>query len=206
MLCRRTMPHSAVLARREARVEGGGHPWLRSGAPRACRSDPSGRDDGSVPRRDGPHRQPTCQAAHGRLLRVRSGPLGDTSATGAVLGAMGRTRASGPRTDRSPTTSSNPPPNTPAPSRGHRGSSDTRSMTAAWIPTQDSCHGSRTEIGRGMGIGVTERDNDEDTERDEGVISPGDRSQHDSGPNLHQRCRTRGVSSPGASTYTHSHT
>ena len=89
MLCRRTMPHSAVLARREARVEGGGHPWLRSGARRACRSDPSGRDDGSVPRRDGPHRQPTCQAAHGRLLRVRSGPLGDTSATGAVLGAYG---------------------------------------------------------------------------------------------------------------------
>ena len=63
-----------------------------------------------------------------------------------------------------------------------------------------------TEIGRGMGVEVTERDDDGDRERDEGVIHSAARSQQDRGPNLHQRCRTRGVSSLEASTYTPSHT
>jgi hypothetical protein len=83
---------------------------------------------------------------------------------------------------------------------------------------QDSCHicrsGGRwlwrstgigrwtnvTEIGRGTGVAVTERGHDES------VIHPAARSQPDGGPNLHPRCRTRGVSSLRASTYTPSHT
>ena len=55
-----------------------------------------------------------------------------------------------------------------------------------------------TEIGRGMGVEVTERDRNDDRERDEGVISPADRSQQGRGPNLHQRCRTGSVSRLGA--------
>ena len=60
--------------------------------------------------------------------------------------------------------------------------------------------------GRGMGVEVAERDHDDDRERVEGVISPAARSQHDRGSNLHQRCRTGGVSRPRASIYTPSHT
>ena len=46
-----------------------------------------------------------------------------------------------------------------------------------------------TEIRCGMGVEVTERDHDEDRERDDGVIYPVARSRQDRGPNLHQRCR-----------------
>ena len=60
--------------------------------------------------------------------------------------------------------------------------------------------------GRRLGVEVTERDHDDDRERDEGVINPAARSQHDRGSNLHPRCRTGGVSSPRVSTYTPSHT
>ena len=54
------------------------------------------------------------------------------------------------------------------------------------------------QSGRGTGVEVTERD--------DGVIHPAARSQHDRGSNLHRRCRTRGVSSPKVSIYTPSHT
>ena len=60
--------------------------------------------------------------------------------------------------------------------------------------------------GRGMGVEVPETDHDDDRERVEGVISPAARSQHDMGSNLHQRCRTGGVSRPRALIYTPSHT
>ena len=63
-----------------------------------------------------------------------------------------------------------------------------------------------TEIRYGMGVEVTDRDRDEDRQRDEGVIGPAVRSQQGRGPNLHQIRRTRGVSSPRASDYTPSHT
>ena len=54
------------------------------------------------------------------------------------------------------------------------------------------------ESGRGSGVEVTERD--------EAVIDSTARSQHDKGSNLHQRCRTRGVSSLRVPIYTPSHT
>ena len=63
-----------------------------------------------------------------------------------------------------------------------------------------------TEIRYRMGVEVTERDGDGDGQPNEAVISPAARSQQDGGPNLHQICRTRGVSSPGVSNYTPSHT
>ena len=63
-----------------------------------------------------------------------------------------------------------------------------------------------TESGRGMGVEVTERDHDENRERDEGRDQPCRPITTRQRLNLHQRCRTRGVSSPRASTYTPSHT
>lgn len=56
-----------------------------------------------------------------------------------------------------------------------------------------------------MRVEVTERDGGEDGSGAMGVISPAVRSQRDRVPNLHPRYRTRGVSSPSASTYTPSH-
>ncbi len=63
-----------------------------------------------------------------------------------------------------------------------------------------------SESARGSGVEVTERDHDDDRERVQGVINPPARSQHDRGSNLHQRCRTGGVSSPRGAIYTPSHT
>lgn len=63
-----------------------------------------------------------------------------------------------------------------------------------------------TESGRGMGVDVTERDHDENTERDEGCDQPCRPITTRQRLNLQQRCRTRGVSSTRASTYTPSHT
>ena len=62
------------------------------------------------------------------------------------------------------------------------------------------------ENGRGMGVEVTERDHDEHTERDEGCDQPCRPIRTRQRLNLHRRCRTRGVSSTRASTYTPSHT
>ena len=62
------------------------------------------------------------------------------------------------------------------------------------------------ESGRGMGVEVTERDHDENRERDEGCDQPCRPITTRRRLNLHQRCRTRGVSSTRASTYTPSHT
>ena len=62
-----------------------------------------------------------------------------------------------------------------------------------------------TAIGYGMGVEVTERDR-ENRQRDEGVISPAVRPLQERGPNLHQICRTRGVSSSRALTYAPNHT
>ena len=63
-----------------------------------------------------------------------------------------------------------------------------------------------TESGRGMGVEVTERDHDENRERDGGRDQPCRPITTRQRLNLHQRCRTRGVSSPRASIYTPSHT
>ena len=131
-------------------------------------------------------------------------------------------QATGPRTDRSPTTSSNRPRTTAAPSRvqkiqqhriqGSRTDIDTktRATDPDWEGGGHGVNGNQkvanvTEIRRGMGVEVTERDRDEDRERGESVIYPVARSQQDRGPNLNQQCRTGGVSRPGASTYTPSH-
>jgi len=62
------------------------------------------------------------------------------------------------------------------------------------------------QSGCGSGVEVTERDHDAHRERGEGVINPAARSQHDTGSNLHRRCRTAGVSSPRSSIYIPSHT
>ena len=63
-----------------------------------------------------------------------------------------------------------------------------------------------TEIGRGIGVEVTERDHDDDREQGGRCDQPGRPITTRQGPNLHQRCRTGGVSRPGASIYTPSHT
>ena len=61
------------------------------------------------------------------------------------------------------------------------------------------------ESGRGMGVEVTERDHDDDREQGERCDQPSRPITTRQGPNLHQGCRTGGVSRPKASTYTPSH-
>ena len=63
-----------------------------------------------------------------------------------------------------------------------------------------------SESARGSGVEVAERDHEDHREPVEGVINPAARSQHDTGSNLHRRCRTGGVSSSRGSIYTPSHT
>ena len=105
----------------------------------------------------------------------RYGPQSDTPATGAMLVAYGRTQASG-----SPTKSSNPSPNTPAPSRvqkiqRHRIQSNGSCVSSARQPQPRDGRGPRTHAFHRPRVWWTSRAAPEDDGRAARCCVPGPR-------------------------------
>ena len=112
MVCWPTMPSTAPRSRGVQRRSRAAATRGRSWRSKRAGVSLLAATPGHAPRRGGPRRPPTCQAL--RLLHFVPALRVTRRPPARCWALMGRTRASGPRTDRSPTTFSNPPPNTPA--------------------------------------------------------------------------------------------